>query len=161
MSIVDFFCFFFFSSRRRHTRWTGDWSSDVCSSSISVLGHAGFARRPVSVQMSRLTTPLGTGKSWGGRFFVAASITSTQTGRAAAAPVMPGPIFCLRSNPTQTPVTTPDPHPLVGEDAVGGDQLEQVHLRGPEGEGEVGREAALDPHPPRVGGHDRGPQLLQ
>src|SRR5690348_14053597 len=21
---------FFFSSRRRHTRWTGDWSSDVC-----------------------------------------------------------------------------------------------------------------------------------
>src|SRR6266487_4259654 len=22
---------FFFSSRRRHTRWTGDWSSDVCS----------------------------------------------------------------------------------------------------------------------------------
>src|SRR6266581_2545256 len=24
--------YFFFSSRRRHTRWTGDWSSDVCSS---------------------------------------------------------------------------------------------------------------------------------
>src|SRR4051794_41748211 len=23
---------FFFSSRRRHTRWTGNWSSDVCSS---------------------------------------------------------------------------------------------------------------------------------
>src|SRR5438876_9653446 len=28
------FCFFFFSSRRRHTRWTGDWSSDVCSSDL-------------------------------------------------------------------------------------------------------------------------------
>src|SRR5579863_7533001 len=28
-----FFCFFF-SSRRRHTRWTGDWSSDVCSSDL-------------------------------------------------------------------------------------------------------------------------------
>src|SRR5690348_18445506 len=27
------FCFFF-SSRRRHTRWTGDWSSDVCSSDL-------------------------------------------------------------------------------------------------------------------------------
>src|SRR6266581_6269454 len=27
--------FFFFSSRRRHTRWTGDWSSDVCSSDLS------------------------------------------------------------------------------------------------------------------------------
>src|SRR5690348_4760495 len=30
--------FFFFSSRRRHTRWTGDWSSDVCSSDLQ-LGH--------------------------------------------------------------------------------------------------------------------------
>src|SRR6266487_5558847 len=27
--------FFFFSSRRRHTRWTGDWSSDVCSSDLT------------------------------------------------------------------------------------------------------------------------------
>src|SRR5690348_18080733 len=25
---------FFLSSRRRHTRWTGDWSSDVCSSDL-------------------------------------------------------------------------------------------------------------------------------
>src|SRR5690348_17490613 len=25
---------FFFSSRRRHTRWTGHWSSDVCSSDL-------------------------------------------------------------------------------------------------------------------------------
>src|SRR5690348_18475582 len=28
---------FFFSSRRRHTRWTGDWSSDVCSSDLFAL----------------------------------------------------------------------------------------------------------------------------
>src|SRR5256885_9706122 len=28
-----FFCFFF-SSRRRHTRLQGDWSSDVCSSDL-------------------------------------------------------------------------------------------------------------------------------
>src|SRR5438876_6509644 len=27
---------FFFSSRRRHTRWTGDWSSDVCSSDLKI-----------------------------------------------------------------------------------------------------------------------------
>src|SRR5437762_3513786 len=27
---------FFFSSRRRHTRYIGDWSSDVCSSDLSV-----------------------------------------------------------------------------------------------------------------------------
>src|SRR5438876_4975874 len=31
------FCFFFFSSRRRHTRWTGDWSSDVCSSDLETV----------------------------------------------------------------------------------------------------------------------------
>src|SRR6266487_78827 len=30
--------FFFFSSRRRHTRWTGDWSSDVCSSDLAPGG---------------------------------------------------------------------------------------------------------------------------
>src|SRR5437762_4660924 len=28
--------FFFFSSRRRHTRYIGDWSSDVCSSDLLV-----------------------------------------------------------------------------------------------------------------------------
>src|SRR5437762_9271063 len=28
--------FFFFSSRRRHTRYIGDWSSDVCSSDLSL-----------------------------------------------------------------------------------------------------------------------------
>src|SRR5205807_7492849 len=28
--------FFFFSSRRRHTRLQGDWSSDVCSSDLLV-----------------------------------------------------------------------------------------------------------------------------
>src|SRR6267143_2637576 len=31
-------CFFFFSSRRRHTRWNCDWSSDVCSSDLSGEG---------------------------------------------------------------------------------------------------------------------------
>src|SRR5690606_39372111 len=31
-------CFvFFFSSRRRHTRFSRDWSSDVCSSDLVVL----------------------------------------------------------------------------------------------------------------------------
>src|SRR5437879_12571323 len=33
--IVEFdFLLFFFSSRRRHTRYIGDWSSDVCSSDL-------------------------------------------------------------------------------------------------------------------------------
>src|SRR2546430_3932733 len=29
-----YLCFFFFSSRRRHTRFDCDWSSDVCSSDL-------------------------------------------------------------------------------------------------------------------------------
>src|SRR2546426_9148792 len=31
---------FFFSSRRRHTRLQGDWSSDVCSSDLSLAPSA-------------------------------------------------------------------------------------------------------------------------
>src|SRR5256885_921098 len=33
--------FFFFSSRRRHTRLQGDWSSDVCSSDLAFLAGGG------------------------------------------------------------------------------------------------------------------------
>src|SRR5215467_2053957 len=32
--------YFFFSSRRRHTRLQGDWSSDVCSSDLFVVVQA-------------------------------------------------------------------------------------------------------------------------
>src|SRR5690606_5409891 len=32
---LPFFCSFFFSSRRRHTRFSRDWSSDVCSSDLT------------------------------------------------------------------------------------------------------------------------------
>src|SRR6266481_6689084 len=32
--------YFFFSSRRRHTRWNCDWSSDVCSSDLVTLAAA-------------------------------------------------------------------------------------------------------------------------
>src|SRR5439155_13223797 len=35
LSHISFYLiFFFFSSRRRHTRWPRDWSSDVCSSDL-------------------------------------------------------------------------------------------------------------------------------
>src|SRR5256885_2902164 len=38
---------FFFSSRRRHTRLQGDWSSDVCSSDLQLreAGHADTIQR--------------------------------------------------------------------------------------------------------------------
>src|SRR2546427_731535 len=34
------FIFFFFSSRRRHTRFDCDWSSDVCSSDLDNFGRS-------------------------------------------------------------------------------------------------------------------------
>src|SRR3712207_9483965 len=39
------FFVFFFSSRRRHTRYWRDWSSDVCSSDLGDDGHAGTVDR--------------------------------------------------------------------------------------------------------------------
>src|SRR6267142_6717221 len=39
------YVFFFFSSRRRHTRLTCDWSSDVCSSDL----HRESARREMQI----------------------------------------------------------------------------------------------------------------
>src|SRR5690242_21171319 len=42
-----YFClFFFFSSRRRHTRLTCDWSSDVCSSDLVLFERMVADRRP-------------------------------------------------------------------------------------------------------------------
>src|SRR3712207_9316835 len=37
---------FFFSSRRRHTRYWRDWSSDVCSSDLSARDRQDVDRRP-------------------------------------------------------------------------------------------------------------------
>src|SRR5574340_831533 len=42
---------FFFSSRRRHTRSFGDWSSDVCSSDLTKRSDS-----PVGAQSSRMTS---------------------------------------------------------------------------------------------------------
>src|SRR5690625_7066675 len=36
---VSLVLLFFFSSRRRHTRWPRDWSSDVCSSDLPRRPH--------------------------------------------------------------------------------------------------------------------------
>src|SRR5437763_12346908 len=39
------YLFFFFSSRRRHTRYIGDWSSDVCSSDLVLALRCGPCHR--------------------------------------------------------------------------------------------------------------------
>src|SRR3989449_4416227 len=43
---------FFFSSRRRHTRCSRDWSSDVCSSDL-MGGGTGTGASPIIAQMAR------------------------------------------------------------------------------------------------------------
>src|SRR5207253_8628183 len=43
---------FFFSSRRRHTRWPRDWSSDVCSSDLPAQV---AAHRPEAAAKPRTT----------------------------------------------------------------------------------------------------------
>src|SRR3712207_8768026 len=49
--------FFFFSSRRRHTRYWRDWSSDVCSSDLTVVQ---FVSLP-GLSVQRLDCVAGTG----------------------------------------------------------------------------------------------------
>src|SRR3989454_8409264 len=64
--------FFFFSSRRRHTRLQGDWSSDVCSSDLKpvafiALDGAGLERvvhRALGSKRYRLTFRGPGGHSW-------------------------------------------------------------------------------------------------
>src|SRR5689334_25059597 len=49
---------FFFSSRRRHTRWNCDWSSDVCSSDLETgsweLNIFGEVKSPLSLNFDQL-----------------------------------------------------------------------------------------------------------
>src|SRR5215210_8299302 len=49
--------FFFFSSRRRHTRYIGDWSSDVCSSDLVRDNLAGVGFDPS--KLDRVRAPIG------------------------------------------------------------------------------------------------------
>src|SRR5690242_21322080 len=44
--------YFFFSSRRRHTRLTCDWSSDVCSSDLSSVNRMTAPTEPSSSMTS-------------------------------------------------------------------------------------------------------------
>src|SRR5207237_2309601 len=72
-----FLCiFFFFSSRRRHTRFKCDWSSDVCSSDLSSssemagASRLGFSAATSSMLISRSVPALPrseerrVGKEW-------------------------------------------------------------------------------------------------
>src|SRR2546430_17493678 len=51
-------CFFFFSSRRRHTRFDCDWSSDVCSSDLVRRNRSGRKGERGSVIPRIVPTPI-------------------------------------------------------------------------------------------------------
>src|SRR5437879_7510864 len=67
-----FFFFFFFSSRRRHTRYIGDWSSDVCSSDLhgTRMKDYGKLMRRRRRPRTSLVIPLSSGRGKSGRFSV-------------------------------------------------------------------------------------------
>src|SRR5207247_7852353 len=60
-------CCFFFSSRRRHTRSTRDWSSDVCSSDLTLEKALSFCRCgwPLNRPFERNTS------IWSGALYIA------------------------------------------------------------------------------------------
>src|SRR5205807_6600023 len=69
-----------FSSRRRHTRLQGDWSSDVCSSDLSatscwkVVGCGGVASESDCLASSALTFSWSSLTCWTRRLIVSRSL---------------------------------------------------------------------------------------
>src|SRR5437870_9123698 len=45
---------FFFSSRRRHTRWPRDWSSDVCSSDLVEVPRLALYHRQARIRIDAI-----------------------------------------------------------------------------------------------------------
>src|SRR5207253_3595989 len=87
---------FFFSSRRRHTRWPRDWSSDVCSSDLFVPSSEviGIARDVRSMDLRRIDEsyiylPLSQRRQWTGTLLVRTDgdprqlLPATEIGRAS------------------------------------------------------------------------------
>src|SRR5438445_6164302 len=55
---------FFFSSRRRHTRYWRDWSSDVCSSDLPLVIACLAARLPDKGSNAQRLKPIDPSKAW-------------------------------------------------------------------------------------------------
>src|SRR2546430_13579727 len=81
-------CFFFFSSRRRHTRFDCDWSSDVCSSDLGAPCHSyglwadGFAScQSATMVMARST-------AWGSTASLSGAGAGARAGRVVPQPAI-------------------------------------------------------------------------
>src|SRR5205085_9083894 len=85
-----YICLFFFSSRRRHTRFDCDWSSDVCSSDLRILR----TRRGTRSRLSQLSlTAFGSLRKMG----CADGTSSNGTGASWESSASSAPGSCLRS----------------------------------------------------------------
>src|SRR5215212_1335025 len=93
--------FFFFSSRRRHTRCLSDWSSDVCSSDLRAIwratimrwrrpdGAPGEEQRMASGPVRNAPCPCGSGRKYK-VCCLAADEARERAARAASAAALPG-----------------------------------------------------------------------
>src|ERR1017187_1328631 len=121
ISLIIFFCFF--SSRRRHTRYIGDWSSDVCSSDLIAVSFAQsrndfWSATVVFKPRLRLKKPERVPGRWPGSFSVACyracfNITRNESLlQNSAGPVLPRTarvVFPVRNGNLQ-----PRPNPGLG-----------------------------------------------
>src|SRR5688572_32866746 len=74
---------FFFSSRRRHTRFDCDWSSDVCSSDLAAIGAVQTAQRLAPAVGPIVGGALAALVGLRAAFLVAASFYAVEIGRAS------------------------------------------------------------------------------
>src|SRR2546427_10076884 len=100
-----FVLYFFFSSRRRHTRFDCDWSSDVCSSDL-FYGGTKMSVGEVLARVRELSMPQGTQPEQ-----TAGASTSQGTPQTHCAPARPAiPLVELTGG---EPLLQPDVYPLA------------------------------------------------
>src|SRR5947209_18415035 len=92
--------FFFFSSRRRHTRYWRDWSSDVCSSDLfGPIGRRPVGRlpkRPTRPQKPKRSEERRVGKecrSWWSRYHVTKRTNMPDAGTHSSDPTVLSPTY--------------------------------------------------------------------
>src|SRR5690606_23442542 len=93
----------FFSSRRRHTRFSRDWSSDVCSSDLLRSGRA--ASRCFNPGVQRFSPWCVTLRGFGGAVRLGQN-DSREPGRAEGEVTVPqtGRVAGIRNEPTLAPI---------------------------------------------------------